>query len=72
MTNPKWSTPTLKARWFDDVSIEFQEVVVDADGQVSARTATTNVLKSIDGTDAVDLVTVPGLLEPASTSDDPS
>jgi hypothetical protein len=31
LTNSKWSTPTLKARWYDDESIAALGVVVEGD-----------------------------------------
>lgn len=35
MTNSKWSTPTLKARWYDDESIAAVGVAVDSDVQAA-------------------------------------
>ncbi len=57
MTNTKWSTPTLKARWFDDESIENLEPVVDVDA------ATRNTIKAGAVDVAVDSVTVQAVFD---------
>ncbi len=39
MTNSKWSTPTLKARWYDDESIAALGVAVEGDVEGDAASA---------------------------------
>ena len=64
LTNTKWSTPTLKARWFDDESIEALDE--GAEGSLVAK----NTMKVGHVDVAVDSLSVQAFFDRFSVSPD--
>ncbi len=64
LTNTKWSTPTLKARWFDDESIEALEPAVAGDA------VTKNSIKASHVDVAVDSLSVQAFFDRFAVSTD--